>query len=331
GALALWGCEKVAPAELSPAAVPVSQSLTQASVLTPAQAAWQDFVSRVERGEIKDPVGQYVAKTTKAMADAGGHRLVRPKVDVLLRDASKGYALRAGQRAGAGAATNVIDEPCVSQDYDPCGPCYNGPGGCGGGGGLYSTFTTSKNLGGGSYIHDLKLVEGNENSTSTTSTVGAGYTKLYADLNKGAGGAYVYLCFQRNPNQVLNGVEYTYNYPYSGPNEVLTAFQTQYGSFTNSTPKPDPYFYSIWVPNQNPNVYWDRVDLNAGAGGDYIYSFQAKSPFVPNYRVISQVGILSGNSSTINPPAGWVKYPKDLNEGAGENTYTSATSREGTA
>ncbi|MCI1187014.1 hypothetical protein MON38_06255 [Hymenobacter sp. DH14] len=294
----------------------MAQFLAQTPVRTPAQAAWQDFVDRVERGEITDPVGQYVAKTTKAPAASAGHRLARPKVDVLLRDASKGYALRAGQRAASGTATNVIDEPCVSQDYDPCGPCYNGPGGCSGGG-VYSTFTTSENLGGSGYIHDLKLVEGDDNSTSTTSTVGAGYTKLYADLNKGAGGAYIYLCFQRNASQVLNGVEYTYNSPYSGPNEVLTAFQTQYGSFTNSTPRPDPYFYSIWVPNQNPNVYWDRIDLNAGAGGDYIYSFQAKNPVISNYRYIHEVGILSGNSSTITPPSGWEIYRRDLNNNAG--------------
>ncbi|GAA3989104.1 hypothetical protein GCM10022407_37090 [Hymenobacter antarcticus] len=192
-----------------------------------------------------------------------------------------------------------------------------GPQGCGGGPGVVSTFTTSETLGGNGYIYDLKIVVGANSSTSTQVTLGrAGYTKLDANLNKGAGGNEIYLCFQRSPAQVLNGLEYTYNYAYSSPNDILTAFQTQYGSLTNA-PAGDPYFYNIWVPNQNSNVYWGTIDLNAGAGGDYIYSFQSKSPFVPNYRPFREVGILSGNISTLYPPSGWAKYPRDLNEGAG--------------
>lgn len=306
GALAFWGCDKMPQSEHSPqAAQPVTQKVVT-EVLTPKQAAWKLFVEQVERGERIDPLGQYVSKATQVKATG---RTRRPKVEPDAR-----WYQRVTRQAGRG--TTTITAMATQDTCDPLALECVGTGG-GGGDGIFKTFTTSENLGGSGYIHDLKLVEGDDNSTSTTSTVGAGYTKLYADLNKGAGGAYIYLCFQRDPNQVLNGVEYTYGYAYSGPNEILTAFQTQYGSFTNSTPKPDPYFYSIWVPNQNPNVYWDRVDLNAGAGGDYIYSFQAKNPVVSNYTYVHEIGILSGNSSAINPPAGWGIYRRDLNEGAG--------------
>ncbi|MFD2721787.1 hypothetical protein ACFST9_23930 [Hymenobacter monticola] len=315
----------MAPAELSPAAAPVTQLSKAAKpdeAATSAQAAWLRFVDEVERGERIDPVGQYVAKATWVGANAQGSRLARPKVDVALRDTRNGYSLRTGQQARTGAATDVIEEPCVIQYTDPCAPCYEGPGGCGGGGGLYSTFTTSENQGGSGYIRDLKLIN-DVNSPSRVRVTSSGYTMLDADLNKGAGGAYIYLCFQRDQNNVLNGAEYYYNQPYSSPSDFLTNFQTQNGSLTNK-PQANTYFFDIWLPNQNPYPFWATQDLNAGADGDYIYSYQSKTPIVNNpaggttlWPAFAEIGILSGNSSTITPPAGWTKYPKDLNEGAG--------------
>jgi hypothetical protein len=309
----------MAPAELSPTAAPVTQHLKSAKTddaATPAQAAWRRFVDGVERGERIDPVGQYVAKATWAK----GQRPARPKVDVELRDASKGYALRTGQKAGA--ATNVIDDPCEVQYTDPCAPCYAGEGGCSGSGGIYSTFTTSENLGGSGYIHDLKLIN-DATFPSRARVLGNDYTMLDADLNKGAGGAYIYLCFQRDRNNVLNGLEYYQGQPYSSPNDFLTNFQTQNGSQTNK-PQANTYYFDIWLPNQNSFVFWGTQSLNAGAGGEYIYSYQSKTPIISNstggtslWPAFAEIGILSGNSSTINPPAGWTKYPHDLNEGAG--------------
>ncbi len=313
GAVALWGCEKVEPAELSPKVGQANQARAAAEgaeTVSPAQAAWLRFVDRVERGEAVDPSGQYVAKGTKGAVDAAGNRSNRPKFDAATPAFAQRYRLQSnGEVAGQPVGANLGDD----------GPPLECDGCEGPGQGIpvpYTpSFTSSVNQGGSGYIHDLKIIVGapGDNSTSEQQVIGAGYTKLNADLNKGAGGAYIYLCFQRDAAQVLNGVEYTYNYAYSGPNEILTAFQTK-GSL--STPG-DPYFYNIWVPNQNSNVYWGRIDLNQGSGGDYIYSFQAKSPFVPNYIYVQEVGVLSGNSSTIQPPSGWNKYPKDLNEGAG--------------
>ena len=310
GAFALWGCEKVAPTEVGPSAARTEQPLKTAEpseAASPTQAAWLRFVERVERGEIVDPVGQYVAKGTRVEVNAGSQRVARPKMDVTLRDASKGYALRAGKPAGSGTSSGSTGNRCVPQYTDPNEPCYEDPGTGGGGSG---------------YIRDLKIV-GEANSTSRTRVLNSGYTMLNADLNKGAGGAYIYLCFQRNRADVLNGLEYYQGQSYSGPDDFLTNFETQNGSFF-SKPRANDYFFDIWQPNQNPHPYWSTVDLNAGAGGEYIYSYQSKTPIIINpaggtilWPAYAGIGILSGNSSSILPPAGWNKYPRDLNEGAG--------------
>ena len=330
GISVLWGCEKVTQSELSPVAMPAPQDVAAAAAraavdpsLTSDQAAWLLFVDRVERGEIVDPLGQYVAKTTQHAEgiDATGLRSVQPKFDAAKLP-------RPGRNARlfvSGAVVTAADGP------DDSSTAETGPDiceGCDTGTGVFyppvtTTVTTSENQGGSGYIHDVKLING-ANSPSRVRVLNNGYTMLDADLNKGAGGAYIYLAFQRDAANVLNGLEYYQGQPYSQPNDVLTNFQTQNGSLTNK-PRANNYYFDLWLPNQNPYPYWDTQDLNAGAGGAYIYSYQSKTPSVitPGSSVttlwppFAEVAILSGNSSTINPPAGWTKYPHDLNEGAG--------------
>jgi hypothetical protein len=308
----------MAPAELSPTAVPGKQVATlsaQATTPTPAHAAWQCFVDQVERGEIKDPSGQYVAKGTPGAVDAGGRRMKRPKFDAatpafarrftLVANGSKAMAVKPG--APAPSLTQPIDPPC-----DGCGP--GGPSAPA----IYSTFTTSENRGGNGYIHDLKI-----------STVGVEqytkYIKLGADLNKGAGGAYIDLAFTRNTKDVISGREYYSGDANSTPSDILTSFTTKIADGWWDNPSRNTNYFYMWAPTRatytgllNSYTAWDYQDLNAGAGGEYIYSFQSKSSHISAYGgQISEIGILSGNSSTIKPPAGWNKYPRDLNEGAG--------------
>jgi hypothetical protein len=318
GAVALWGCEKMAPAELSPEALParsIEATVFSAEAHSPAQAAWLRFVDRVERGEQVDPAGQYVAKTTRLAAGAGGARVVRPKYEAGTPAFARRYRLqRNGEVTGQNTSATLGDDGPPSE----CEGC-EGPGQ-----GVpipYTlSFTSSVNQGGSGYIHDLKIVTGGAGSGSTSQQVvlgGAGYTLLNADLNRGAGGAYIYLCFQRNSANVLSGLEYYQGAENSAPFDILTSFTTKNGS-TFSKPGADSRYFDIWVPNQNPYYAWSYIDLNGGAGGEYIYSFQSKSNQIPVFNgYFSEVGILSGNSSTILPPAGWQKYPHDLNEGAG--------------
>ena len=300
---------------MSPNPVPVTgSSIVTAEVAqtyTPAQQAWLNFVDKVRRGEQIDPTGQYVKDGAIIPADAAIRK--RPKLDaardkfpfMLQPDGTIVRLLKANQQ---GAHTNnyPVDPPCGG-DGEPCS---------GGGGGpvITSTFTTSIGKGGSGGIVDLKVM--------LDKPTLLGYVQLDADLNKGAGGRYIYFHFTRDPNSVQQGIEYNKGSGYTTSMNVVR-FTTANGNFTGQ-PSTPAYFWPIWSPNQNPNVYWDRIDLNGGAGGAYIYSYQSKDSSVLNpdktisyYAGIAEIGILSGNSDQIQPPTSWQRYPADLNEGAG--------------
>lgn len=320
-AFAFLGCEKVAPTELEPRVTPSSQysSLSGSTGKeTPGQAAWRQFVERVERGEIQDPAGQYVAKSTIAAAATTGNPVGRPKYDVWLRDASRGFALRP-PRPSASTATSGIDEPCVVQNYDPCAPCYEGPSGCGGGGStpsVYSTFESSETQGGTGFIHDLKLVANTGYTLPDNETPQPGYTKLNADLNKGAAGKYIYFTFTRNSADIkyYGPIGSTYAY---GP---LTFFSVVTRPYLYQTGVPWPTDHApVWFINYNRAgavYYTEELDLNKGCGWvDMVYAHQSKNPAFGS--PVQEVGVISGNSSSIQPPAGWQKVGVDLNKEAG--------------
>jgi len=314
--IAFCGCEKVAPAELSPKAAAASLMVvpTAGASLTPKQAAWLRFVDRVEKGELVDPLGQYLAKKTQTAANADGTRNLRPKFDAANLPGPGRNARLFVSGAEAAPADGPTDSSTAETGPNICEGCDTGTG-------IFyppvtTTFTTSENQGGSGSIHDLKIVGGG-NSTSRARALNNGYILLEADLNKGAAGSYIYFCFIRDAANVLSGLEYYQGQSNSTPFDVLTDFTTKNGS-TFSKPLADNRYFDIWSPNQNPYYDWGYVDLNAGAGGEYIYSYQSKSNQISAFNgYFSEVGILSGNSSTIQPPSGWQKYPHDLNEGAG--------------
>ncbi|MBC5994223.1 hypothetical protein [Pontibacter cellulosilyticus] len=159
------------------------------------------------------------------------------------------------------------------------------------------------------YIHNLLFVKDSNPLPSPES----GYTRLDVDLNKGAGGKYIYLEFTRDPNSVKQ------EHPdYNLRNEPITDFKAiAYNTgLSEWTAPPKNYSY---IYEHTP--YWALtsykiIDLNDGAGGKYIYGYQSRN-FVVYGNSIKEVGILYGNSSSIQPPSGWIKQPQDLNEGAG--------------
>ncbi|RZJ93913.1 MAG: hypothetical protein EOO60_04195 [Hymenobacter sp.] len=158
----------------------------------------------------------------------------------------------------------------------------------------------------------MKIIYNNPSQSATKIRDEAGYIMLNADLNKGAGGAYIYFAFSRDVQQVLSGPEYYQNQPYSSPFDILRGFQTKNGG-RFSIPSANTAFFDIWTYYNG----YTQADLNGGAGGEYIYSYQSKNPGYSNNAEVSEVGVLSGNSDTIQPPAGWVKWNKDLNGGCG--------------
>ncbi|HEX8349398.1 MAG TPA: hypothetical protein VF598_05520, partial [Hymenobacter sp.] len=78
----LYGCSKEEEAVVAPQAVQ-QQEINQAdpALAAKAKVAWLSFVRKVERGEIVDPLGQYVSSKTKI---SNGTRVTRPKYNALL-------------------------------------------------------------------------------------------------------------------------------------------------------------------------------------------------------------------------------------------------------
>ena len=84
GALcSLYSCSKQEINPTAPTAVAGAQDGKIGVALDQAKAAWDNFVSSVDRGQTKDPYGQYVSKDT--WVDNNGERPMRPKQDVSSR------------------------------------------------------------------------------------------------------------------------------------------------------------------------------------------------------------------------------------------------------
>ena len=108
------------------------------------------------------------------------------------------------------------------------------------------------------------------------------YTKIGIDLNKGAGGDYIYLCYK------------------TGVRNPITGLTVNAGS-SSSFPIPPGY---------------TRIhdDLNKGAGGDYIYVDYTKNVDLPP---IKDVYVIYGEKANIYPPYGFVKINTDCNKSVG--------------
>lgn len=310
GGVALYGCEKLSPAGIVPQA-----EVLAAPTYTPAQQAWLNFVAKVCRGEQVDPTGQYVKDGT--IVPAGAEVRTRPKLDaardkypfVLRADgtvvllAKKGTSLR----SMSGSTANTIDEPIETPD--PSIPT-SGPSGPP----ITSTFVSSVGLGGTGDIVDIKVA-----SFSTNSVI---YSTLNSNLNKGAGGSHLLYYFTRTPSRVIQGSEYHQpnKFPNLSTSDPLVAYESKTKHwFYQDPPAASPDFAPIWLAEGDVSITTSKeIDLNEGAGGEYVYSYQSKKPGVKgNASPFHEIGILSGNSGQIQPPAGWIKMGQDLNDSAG--------------
>lgn len=108
-----------------------------------------------------------------------------------------------------------------------------------------------------------------------------GYTKIPHDLNAGAGGDYIYLCYKK------------------GVGAPITSLCVTLGS-NGGTPLPDAKYTRI------------GVDLNDGAGGDYIWLWYTKDP---DCAAVQELMIQFGKNS--RPPSGYTWIGVDLNRNAG--------------
>ncbi|MBM3116934.1 MAC/perforin domain-containing protein [Jeongeupia naejangsanensis] len=133
------------------------------------------------------------------------------------------------------------------------------------------------------YIDQLVVISGGNSSIEPP----AGYSKIPYDLNTGAGGDFIYLCYHEQAWDAGN------------PRKAVTAIKIIY----NREPTPDGY---IKLPQ----------DLNKGAGGDDVYLCYKPDDYNIS-SAINKVSVIGGNNADINAPYGYEKIPGDLNKGAG--------------
>ena len=285
--------------------------------LSPAQVAWTRFVDKVKRGEAIDLSGQYVADGTKAAVDAAGNRTIRPKFDAATPEFSKHYRYLASTQTRGTNTGVVVSIDCAGDPNNPSQEC-NETGG-GNSGGIYSAFTSSEGRAPYSgadnpngHVWDVKLGYGSQ--AGGRYGIPNSYTIIPTNLNEGAGGNYIYIGFSRVPQDVSESPEQINHWPYSTGPVVQLAYIAKY-SFRGRYPIYPSDHFPIWVDTGVRNSFEVR-DLNQGAGGTYIRGAQTKSPRISPYVPV-EVGVLSGNSASIQPPAGWTKVSIDLNEGAG--------------
>ena len=121
--------------------------------------------------------------------------------------------------------------------------------------------------------------------SSALPTVPATYSIVNVNLNKNAGGKYIYLAYSRS----------------SSHGDPITGLQV-FASYSSNFPGQNGF---TKIPN----------DLAEGAGGKWIYLYYTKNK--ENYPIY-QVDVVSGASSYTYPPDDtWVRINQDTNDQAG--------------
>jgi hypothetical protein len=123
-----------------------------------------------------------------------------------------------------------------------------------------------------------------------------GYIKINKDLNAGAGGQYIFLCYKEGLDDINNQDKPITN--------VGVIIANSFNEARSQTPA---------------NHTLIEYDLNTGAGGKYIYIYYSRET---TNEPIRSIQIISGNSGDIPASYGYTKIEKDLNTGArGEYIY----------
>ena len=123
-------------------------------------------------------------------------------------------------------------------------------------------------------ISEVAVIFGSSSSIKAP----AGFTKVDVDLNSGAGGDYIYVCYKKGVGAPITGLAIT---------------------FGGHVPSPEYTWTKI------------DVDLNRHAGGEFIFLWYTKDPAC---STIGNIIILLDSQAT---PDGYTKIPWDLNRGAG--------------
>lgn len=135
------------------------------------------------------------------------------------------------------------------------------------------------------YVDALTVISGG----ASTIQPPEGYTKVPFDLNRGAGGDYIYLCYHKASFKPM-----IKNQP--GISDLAV----------------------IFGENAQPPAGYEKLpnDLNKGAGGEYVYLCFKKCEY-NNAEVIKDVRVIGGSSPDVAPDYLFTKVNGDLNKGAG--------------
>lgn len=132
--------------------------------------------------------------------------------------------------------------------------------------------------------------------------IGKGWHVIDKDLNRGAGGDYIYLLYK---SETSNGVNNGYITDFYISNAEGTAPASR--SFNGHT-------YHLVTYQGGTNFVNSKGDLNRGAGGDYIHLYYTKESFTNN-RFITGISFNSTQAGAVGVNGGSEGY--DLNAGAG--------------
>ncbi|MEO7425582.1 MAG: hypothetical protein ABI036_10375 [Fibrobacteria bacterium] len=166
------------------------------------------------------------------------------------------------------------------------------------------------------YIRGVTLVAGNSSVSCPY-----GYTRIDKDLNEGAHGQFVYLCYSTwEPGAA------TYYYI----TDMLTVTVNKSPDWKVHMPDNVNCFsagqdfncHYVWQPGYDKTQWNHNGDLNSGAGGQYIYLMRNQTQFY-RYKqpamegnLLTGIGVISG-ASNVAVPSGWKKINVDLNATVG--------------
>jgi hypothetical protein len=165
------------------------------------------------------------------------------------------------------------------------------------------------------WIQDVQVIAG----SSSTIQCPSGFTKILQDLNQGAGGKYIYLCYTKDPAKAAHPGKVIHNFGYLSTTFKNTDGQIGSSNGLNSyewffTPvSPATGDLNAGTPIHDQYVYLSKILANepcpAGAT-----SCQFQNGY-GGYRV-SAITVVAGSSSSVACPSGYDKVPMDLNDGA---------------
>ncbi|WP_019961352.1 MAC/perforin domain-containing protein [Woodsholea maritima] len=135
------------------------------------------------------------------------------------------------------------------------------------------------------YIDAVEVIQSNSSGVRPPS----GYTKIDYDLNKGAGGDYIYLCYHK----------------------------ARYSAYSENKDCVSDLIIIKGNGARAPSGYTKiDVDLNEDAGGKYLYLCYKKQSY-DNVEAIKGLAVVGGDNSHTPAPYGYRRIDTDVNEGAG--------------